>query len=127
MISLGKSWEGHVAIRARGAMRQSVGIETKGGKFAKLIERGSALPATCSFIFTTADVNQTSIRIKVFRGDHDQTARNTSLGTFELTGIPPGPPGQPQIEITFTVDPSEDLAVSAKDLGTGWDLQVHRL
>ena len=87
---------GHVAIRARGAMRRSVGIETKGGKFTKLIERGSALPATCSFILTTADVNQTSIQIKVFRGDHDQAARNTSLGAYELAGIPPGRPGSPR-------------------------------
>lgn len=116
-----------MAIRARGAMRRSVGIETKGGKFTKLIERGSALPATCSFILTTADVNQTSIQIKVFRGDHDQAARNTSLGAYELAGIPPGPPGKPQIEITFSVDRAEDLVVSAKDLGTGWELQVHRI
>src|SRR5450432_1781630 len=100
-------------------MRRSVGIETRGGMFTKLIGRGSALPARRSEIFTTADAGQASIRIKVFRGDHDRTTRNTSLGVFEVSGIAPGAPGAPQIEVTFTVDAGEEFTVSARDLGTG--------
>jgi molecular chaperone DnaK len=107
-------------------MRQSIGIETRGGKFTKLIERGSALPATCSEIFTTADAGQTSIQITVFRGDHRQAARNENLGVFELSGIAPGPAGQHQIETTFTVDPAGNLTVSARYLGTGAELPVYR-
>jgi molecular chaperone DnaK (HSP70) len=116
-----------VAFGSRRVLRQSVGIETRGGKFAKLIERGSALPATRSEVFTTSDDGQASIRINVFRGDHDQTAFNTSLGVFEVSVLAPGPPGQPQVEITFTIDARDHLTVSARDLGTGAELPAGRI
>jgi molecular chaperone DnaK len=108
-------------------MRQSVGLETKGGRFTILIKRGSALPAMCSEIFTPGDAGQTSIQIKVFRGRHKTVTRNRGLGVFEVSGIPPGPAGQPQIEITFAIDPADNLTVSARDLGTGAAMPVRRL
>ena len=97
----------------------SLGIETLGGVFTKLIERNTTIPTRKSQVFTTAADNQTSVEIHVLQGERSMAADNTSLGRFTLVGIPPAPRGVPQIEVTFDIDANGILNVSAKDLGTG--------
>jgi hypothetical protein len=97
----------------------SIGIETKGGIFTKLIERNTSIPTKRSEIFTTAEDNQPSAPIQVYQGEREIAASNTKLAKFELTGLPSAPRGVPQIEVTFDVDPNGILHVSATDLGTG--------
>ncbi|RZN34056.1 MAG: molecular chaperone DnaK [Methanophagales archaeon ANME-1-THS] len=97
----------------------SLGIETLGGVFTKLIERNTTIPTKKSEIFTTAADSQTSVEINVLQGEREFARDNVSLGRFNLMGIPPAPRGVPQIEVTFDIDSNGILNVTAKDLGTG--------
>jgi len=97
----------------------SLGIETQGGIFTKLIERNTTIPTRKSQIFTTAADNQTAVDIHILQGERPMAKDNISLGRFQLVGIPPAPRGVPQIEVTFDIDANGILNVSAKDLGTG--------
>ncbi|MBA9002441.1 molecular chaperone DnaK [Thermomonospora cellulosilytica] len=97
----------------------SLGIETKGGIFTKIIERNTTIPTKRSEVFTTADDNQPSVEIQVYQGEREIAAYNKKLGQFQLVGIPPAPRGVPQIEVTFDIDANGIVNVHAKDLGTG--------
>jgi molecular chaperone DnaK len=96
----------------------SLGIETKGGVFTKIIERNTTIPTKRSEVFTTADDNQPSVMIHVYQGERDFARDNKSLGNFELTGLPPAPRGVPQIEVAFDIDANGIVHVHAKDLAT---------
>lgn len=96
----------------------SLGIETKGGLFTKLIERNTAIPTKRTEVFSTAEDNQPSVDIQVFQGEREIAKANKPLGNFELTGIAPAPRGVPQIEVTFDIDANGIVHVSAKDRGT---------
>jgi molecular chaperone DnaK len=102
----------------------SLGIETKGGVFTKLIERNTTIPTRKSEIFSTAEDNQSSVEVHVLQGEREMAAYNKSLGKFQLTGIPPAPRGVPQVEVTFDIDADGILHVSAKDLGTGQEQKI---
>ncbi|NLO39477.1 MAG: molecular chaperone DnaK [Ruminiclostridium sp.] len=102
----------------------SLGIETLGGVFTKLIERNTTIPAKKSQTFSTAADSQTSVDIRVFQGEREMAASNKLIGNFQLTGIPPAPRGVPQIEVTFDIDANGIVNVSAKDLGTGNEQKV---
>ena len=102
----------------------SLGIETLGGVFTKIIERNTTIPVRKSQIFTTAQDNQTSVTIHVLQGEREMAADNKSLARFELVGIPPAPRGVPQIEVTFDIDANGILHVSAKDKATGKEQSI---
>ncbi|GLU47312.1 molecular chaperone DnaK [Nocardiopsis ansamitocini] len=102
----------------------SLGIETKGGVFTKLIERNTAIPTKRSEIFTTADDNQPSVQIQVYQGEREFARDNRRLGVFDLTGLPPAPRGVPQVEVAFDIDANGIVNVTAKDLGTGKEQSV---
>ncbi len=102
----------------------SLGIETLGGVFTKLIERNTTVPTKKSQIFSTAADNQPAVTINVLQGERSMAADNKSLGRFDLVGIPSAPRGIPQIEVTFDIDANGIVNVSAKDLGTGKQQQI---
>jgi molecular chaperone DnaK len=102
----------------------SLGIETKGGVFTKLIERNTTIPTKKSEVFTTAEDNQPSVEIHVLQGESEMATFNKTLGKFQLVGIPPAPRGMPQVEVAFDIDANGIINVSAKDLGTGNEQQI---
>jgi molecular chaperone DnaK len=102
----------------------SLGIETKGGIFTRLIERNTTIPTKKAEIFTTAEDNQPSVQVHVLQGESEMASFNKTLGKFELVGIPPAPRGMPQVEVSFDIDANGILNVSAKDLGTGNEQQI---
>jgi molecular chaperone DnaK len=102
----------------------SLGIETKGGVFTKLIERNTTIPTKKSEVFTTAEDNQPSVEVHVLQGESEMATYNKTLGKFQLVGIPPAPRGMPQIEVTFDIDANGIINVSAKDRGTGNEQQI---
>ena len=102
----------------------SLGIETLGGVFTKLIERNTTIPSSKSQIFSTAADNQTSVEIHVLQGEREMAAYNKTLGRFQLSGIPPAPRGVPQIEVKFDIDANGIVNVSAKDMGTGKEQKI---
>lgn len=102
----------------------SLGIETLGGVFTRLIERNTTIPTKKSQIFSTADDNQTAVTIKVYQGEREMASDNKLLGQFDLVGIPPAPRGVPQVEVTFDIDANGIVSVSARDKATGKEQQI---
>ena len=102
----------------------SLGIETLGGVFTRLIDRNTTIPTRKSQVFSTAEDNQNAVTIRVFQGEREMAADNKVLGQFDLIGIPPSPRGMPQIDVTFDIDANGIVNVSAKDKATGKEQQV---
>ena len=102
----------------------SLGIETLGGVFTRLIDRNTTIPTKQSQVFSTADDGQTAVTIKVFQGEREMAGDNKLLGNFDLQGIPPAPRGMPQIEVTFDIDANGIVSVSARDKATGKEQQI---
>ena len=102
----------------------SLGIETLGGVFTRMIDRNTTIPTKKSQVYSTADDNQNAVTIRVFQGEREMAADNKMLGNFDLVGIPPAPRGVPQIEVTFDIDANGIVNVSAKDKGTGKEQQI---
>ena len=102
----------------------SLGIETLGGVFTRMIDRNTTIPTKKSQVFSTADDNQSAVTIRVFQGEREMAGDNKILGQFDLVGIPPAPRGVPQIEVTFDIDANGIVNVSAKDKGTGKEQQI---
>ena len=102
----------------------SLGIETLGGVFTRLIDRNTTIPTKKSQVFSTADDGQTAVTIKVYQGEREMAADNKLLGNFDLAGIPPAPRGVPQIEVTFDIDANGIVSVQARDKATGKEQQI---
>lgn len=102
----------------------SLGIETLGGVFTRMIDRNTTIPTKKSQVYSTAEDNQNAVTIRVFQGEREMAADNKLLGQFDLVGIPPAPRGVPQIEVTFDIDANGIVNVSAKDKGTGKEQQI---
>jgi molecular chaperone DnaK len=102
----------------------SLGIETLGGVFTRMIDRNTTIPTKKSQVYSTAEDNQGAVTIRVFQGEREMAADNKALGQFDLVGIPPAPRGVPQIEVTFDIDANGIVNVSAKDKGTGKEQQI---
>jgi molecular chaperone DnaK len=102
----------------------SLGVETQGGVFTRMIERNTTIPTRKGQVFSTTEDNQNVVRVHVLQGEREMAADNQTLGRFELVGIPPAPRGVPQIEVTFDIDSDGVVNVSAKDLGTGKTQQI---
>ncbi len=102
----------------------SLGIETLGGVFTRLIDRNTTIPTKKSQVFSTAEDNQGAVTIKVYQGEREMAADNKLLGNFDLTGLPPSPRGVPQIEVAFDIDANGIVSVSARDKATGKEQQI---
>jgi molecular chaperone DnaK len=102
----------------------SLGVETQGGVFTRIIDRNTTIPTRKGQVFSTTEDNQNVVRVHVLQGEREMATDNQSLGRFELLGIPPAPRGVPQIEVTFDIDTDGVVKVSAKDLGTGKSQEI---